>query len=169
MRRFIASSLMALVVAGSVGRAVADGECETIKTDTSAFTDLSSRASSAKLDLGKRAGVAPDVTETIDMAPQKLSPKQVQTVVAKKLDEVQYCYERAMIGIKSPTSEVGVTFVILPRGNVGKVDVQVSGPHGKSLEKCITQRVKKWRFPVAEGETEVTIPFELGMAGQSVD
>jgi outer membrane biosynthesis protein TonB len=164
MRRFIAGSLASLLIAAATAApAVADGELSTIKADTAAFTDLTTRASSGSLDLGARErGDGPVVEETMALAPQRLSSKQVQTVVAQKSDDIRYCYDRAMRGVKDPTSEIAVSFVILPRGNVAKIKVTSVGGPAKALEKCIVQRVKKWRFPVADAETEVEIPFVFG-------
>ena len=167
MRRIFAVSLVAgfCVVLGT-GAAGAD-ETLTLRADDSVFVDLTQRATSTRLELGERAAsTGPDFVETLVMEGQPLRSSVVQGVVARGLPDIQYCYERAMARVKAPSGEVSLSFVILPRGNVAQVKVEVVGPRGKGLEKCMSQRVRKWQFPANDVQTEVAIPLMFDLGGQ---
>jgi TonB family protein len=167
MRRTFIASWLAVVLVGGV--AVADDQPQTLKSDDHCFTDLSARAGDGGLELGGRSGAAPDYVETQEIGPQRLPARVVQGVVAERMGEIEYCWDKSMQRVKAPAGEIAVSFVIGPRGTVGSVQVTVSGSKGKpGLEKCVAQRVKKWRFPQADVETEVTIPFAFGTAGSAI-
>ena len=167
MRRTFIASWLAVVLLGGV--AAADDQPQTLKADDHCFTDLSTRAGDGSLDLGKRTSAgSPDYTETEEIAPQRLPASVVQAVVADKMGEVEYCWEKATAHVKAPAGEVSVSFVILPRGNVGSVHVAIVGPRSKALEKCVAQRVARWHFPSNDVNTEVSIPFAFGTAGNAL-
>ena len=162
-RTTLVASLLALAI--SAGPVLAE-ELQTVKTDNATFTDLTSVATQGKTSLGlRKGGGAPTVEETITVAPQRLSAKQVQKVIDDRMPEVEYCYSKHMRGVNGVSGELALSFAISPKGTTGNIKVEIVGPKGKGLEKCIMQRVKKWRFPAADEITEVTIPLVFSVAG----
>lgn len=168
MRHTTIASVISLLLVGGVA-AAEPGRGRTIRTSGESLDDLATRARESDIDLGSRRDAAvPEVTEVDQVfEPQRLAAKAVQKVVAEHQGEVRYCYERLTRGTNA-SGEVSVRFTIQPRGHVSVVAVSAPGVGSRSLEKCITQRVKKWRFPQADLETEVEIPFVFSTAGTTL-
>src|SRR5688500_5865365 len=98
-----------------------------IKTDTAVLDQLAATArDGAALDrpsLERAASAAPIVIEEEVFEEQRLPQHVVQRVVAEHLDEVHACYERLSLRGKAPTGDIGLAFVVEPKGHVTGVVV----------------------------------------------
>ena len=77
---------------------------------------------------------------------------QVESVVRARHREVQFCFEES--GLKTDPDLSGVFAMILTLdtlGGVSRVDAsrqEWSGPDGATVEVCVMERARTWKFPV---------------------
>lgn len=163
MRRTFAASLVALMLTAAAGLAAADPPRSRARAPRhdDALADLSARARESNISLDRRReAAAPVVEDTETFRPQPLPARLVQQVVAERHAEIRHCFDRAAARGKAPAGGlVSVRFVVEPRGVPQRVEVAAGDA---ALETCIAQRIRKWRFPMSNGETEVEIPFAFG-------
>lgn len=78
--------------------------------------------------------------------------EQVESVVRARHREVQFCFEES--GLKTDPDLSGVFAMILTLdtlGGVSRVDAsrhEWSGPDGATVEVCVMDRARTWKFPV---------------------
>ena len=78
--------------------------------------------------------------------------EQVESVVRARHREVQFCFEES--GLKTDPDLSGVFAMILTLdtlGGVSRVDAsrhEWSGPDGATVEACVMERARTWKFPV---------------------
>lgn len=89
----------------------------------------------------------------------------VRRVIRSHLDEVRYCYERALITNPELEGNVTIEFVIGQNGAVISV-VIVNASVGNEVASCVAQRTKTWDFPRSTGMTRVRYPFDFRSAGK---
>jgi TonB family protein len=96
-----------------------------------------------------------------------LDKELVRRTIRTHLNEVRYCYEQELPRHPTLAGRLAVQFVILPSGQVTSSVVQESTLNLGSLEGCVTQAVRRWKFPqpAGGGLTIVTYPFVLARAG----
>jgi hypothetical protein len=92
---------------------------------------------------------------------------QVELVVRARHREVQFCFEET--GLKTDPELSGVFAMVLTLdtlGSVSQVDAtrhEWSGPDGATVEACVMQRARTWKFPAhltaAPARHEVTFHF----------
>jgi hypothetical protein len=90
----------------------------------------------------------------------------VRRVVRNHLNEVRYCYERALPGRPSLAGRVVATFTILPTGRVASSVIGESTLKDAAVEGCIAASVRRWEFPRTEGLVIVSYPFALITGGE---
>jgi serine/threonine protein kinase len=119
--------------------------------------------------LGASPGEAPSASATIrsPIAPSTarraaaagLDATQIQRVVASYTPSLRRtCYEAGGSGLGA-TERLRVKLVIAPSGRVTAASAEDPGALQTTLARCVTDRMKAWRFPAAERETEVVIPL----------
>ena len=86
-----------------------------------------------------------------------LLPSVVLDVIIRRGDDVRACHALA----KSANGAVGLTWKVLPSGNVERPAV-LSSTAGAPLGGCLVKKVGAWRFPRAGGPTTVTYQFRFG-------
>jgi Ca-activated chloride channel family protein len=90
-----------------------------------------------------------------------IDEKSVRTVMESKLSGIETCYNRA-VNIKPGISgKIELKIEIDESGKVIKVTVVSSKLNDKDLEKCITEKIKKWRFNT--GGTKATAKVTLSL------
>lgn len=96
-----------------------------------------------------------------------LDRDQIAAVIQRNIGQVTYCYEKGLQVKPSLAGRVAVYFVINPGGNVSTARVNNSSLKSASVESCIVQKLKGWRFPQPYGRVnvKVTYPFVLRRLG----
>ena len=160
MRNLLVALLVTLASAAS---AAADEEC--VKSSDSAFRDLAARARAPRR-LGDRRAAPLDLAEVETFQVQRLTPRTVEKVLADRSPEVKYCWDRTMVRRRPASGEVTLRFVVEPKGVVSTIRVEAPGL-GAAFERCVVRAARRWKFPAADGETEVEYPivFDLGGTG----
>ena len=92
-----------------------------------------------------------------------LSPEAIRRVVLRNLPQVVHCHEQGLV--QNPTLEgrVVVRFIIGSQGTILGSNVVENNLAVPSVAGCIASAVRRWQFPVPEGEGIVTVnyPFNL--------
>lgn len=72
------------------------------------------------------------------------TPEDVQMVVLKHNNSIQYCYDRELRRNPNLKGKVIVRFTITPQGTVKNVKVVSSNLGNRKVESCIVSRVRRW-------------------------
>jgi hypothetical protein len=168
MKTMLAAALFAGFLLAPLAAQADDDATTTVKAHSAALDALAhsrDNSSAAMMrDLTDRSGdrTAPVVTQEENFDVQRLSQSAVQTVIAQHVEEVQACYEKVAGHSKTASGSVSLSFTVEASGKTSEISVEAPGMNVKVLSKCIVQRVKRWKFPTADAETPVEIPFEFG-------
>ena len=95
-------------------------------------------------------------------------PEKVREVVSSQRAELRSCYERGVLENPNLSGICTVRIVIAGNGAVGTASMQGSTLHWLSMERCLLQLIRTWRFPPpADGKTAaVDYPFIFRKEGQ---
>jgi len=89
-----------------------------------------------------------------------LAPNVVLGVINRRIGGVRACYSRALKSNPNLYGRLAVQFTIGPEGNVTEAIALDNSLNNKSLEDCILQHVRAWRFPKPKnGEVTIMYPF----------
>ena len=96
-----------------------------------------------------------------------LDVSHIKKVLKNSRKMVRHCYERALKRQPELEGQLGVQFTIGSKGRVVKVSVVDDTLQNRRVSRCITGRVRQWRFPSPQdGEVTVYSPFVMSpMAG----
>ena len=109
--------------------------------------------------LGRHSEKVPSGEVVMHMKAVTLDQDQVSAVINHQLSQLQYCYENLIARGKRVDDNIGLHFVVEPKGNVSSTQVHSAGPDSRLLETCVARRVKRWRFPAADAPTLVDYPL----------
>jgi hypothetical protein len=92
-----------------------------------------------------------------------LSPEVVRRVVRRHVEEVRYCYERALAGHPGLAGRVTVQLVVGPYGAVSTSAVSSSTLRDVTAEQCVAAAARRWAFPSPADNNVVAVdcPFTL--------
>lgn len=88
-----------------------------------------------------------------------LSREVISKVMQRHNNEIKYCYEKELSKDQGLYGKVTILFVIEPSGRVGDAVVQQTTMSSEPVESCILNKVKRWIFPSAQGQSQVTYPY----------
>ncbi len=94
-------------------------------------------------------------------------PKDVvRRIVRKHSPEVRYCYEQELIRDKSLAGRVVMQFTISGAGSVVAAVPSNSTLNNRSVERCISGKMRRWVFPSPKGGGVVTVKYPFRFATQ---
>lgn len=118
--------------------------------------------------IGNRAGVdsskkVPRVRQAKASVSGSLDKDIIRRIVRYHINEVRYCYSKALAVDPTLKGRVAIKFRIGPTGNVADSKVETSTLPDKEVGSCIAQAVARWKFPKPKsgGDAHVTYPFVL--------
>jgi len=96
-----------------------------------------------------------------------VDPDKIREVVSSQREELRSCYERGVLENPNLSGTWTVRIVIAGNGAVGTASMQSSTLHWLSMERCLLELVRSWRFPPpADGKTAaVDYPFTFRKEG----
>jgi TonB family protein len=96
-----------------------------------------------------------------------VDPDKLREVVSSQRAELLSCYERGRLENPNLSGTWTIRIVITGNGAVGTASIQGSTLHWLSMERCLLQLVRTWRFPPpADGKTSaVDYPFTFRKEG----
>lgn len=108
--------------------------------------------------------VAKDVEESFGTG--TLDQREIKGVVNRRMGAINGCYEKQLKRNPKLAGKVGVQFTILESGRVGEVRIVEDTIGDGEVARCITARMRGWRFPPpAGGAVTVRFPFIFEPAG----
>ena len=96
-----------------------------------------------------------------------LDRQLVFDVVNRNKGQIRFCYEQGLQLNSSLSGRVAVFWVIDADGRVKSARIKKTSLNNKSVEDCILNRLRTWKFPIPENskETPVSYPFLLKRTG----
>ncbi|MFO8071165.1 MAG: AgmX/PglI C-terminal domain-containing protein [Polyangia bacterium] len=90
-----------------------------------------------------------------------LSKKTIRRIVHRHMNEVKFCYQRALASRPELEGRIAVKFVISGKGTVQAAAVSRSTVGNAAMESCVVNAARRWTFPQPEdgGVVIVTYPF----------
>jgi TonB family protein len=85
----------------------------------------------------------------------------VKKYVSRKKGQIKACYEEQLKADPELAGKVEVTWTVMPDGSVSGVSVTSNTTGNSELETCIIRRIKRWKFPEAPDEFEISYPFNF--------
>lgn len=89
-------------------------------------------------------------------------------VIGKNARQVLACYEAALTRSPDLAGKLAVRFTIEPTGRVGDLEITESTLDSPDVERCVENRIKRWRFPEPKGGglCIVNYPWVFQQAGE---
>lgn len=116
---------------------------------------------------GKKLDVAPCKDGCKTVVDGGMSKDVIAKVIQRHMGEIRFCYESALQHAPGLAGKVAVQFTIDPSGTVADAQVAESSLGHGGVERCIVERVGRWKFPEPPngGVVSVTYPWLLRTAG----
>jgi len=147
--------------AGARGSRRGGGARGTIEGGSSKLSGPSGKAGTGGAGGKKRGGVRVKSKLAIESLETEgtLNQSKLRKLISRKRRTVQYCYERELKRTPSLSGKITVRITIALTGRVSNVEIDDNSLNSR-VARCITRKVKRWRFPKPEGEAAtVAIPF----------
>jgi TonB family protein len=147
---------------GAAGRqpGVGDGK-ETQKGEIAALGKQTDLGKGPEIGLKEKKQEVVRVGGSVADAEGELPKSVIKAYIATKMGAIKACYQKALQSNPDLSGKVKVAFVILPDGKVPGAKVDDSSLNNSSVEECILNNVRTWKFPQAKGggTTKVVYPF----------
>jgi outer membrane biosynthesis protein TonB len=90
---------------------------------------------------------------------RQLSAQEVQHVVSTHRASIRACYDPESWRNPSLSGRVTLQWLVKADGSVDGAHVAQSTLDNSVVESCMVKDVTSWRFPAANGESNITVPF----------
>lgn len=92
-----------------------------------------------------------------------LSMEIIRRVIRSHRDQIKYCYSKELTRYPNLAGKVAVKFTISPKGYVTQATVSQTTLRNASVERCICEKIRTWKFPEPKGGGIVIVnyPFIL--------
>ncbi|HET6581936.1 MAG TPA: VIT domain-containing protein [Nannocystaceae bacterium] len=112
---------------------------------------------------GGRAHRIPAIRQARATVRGSIDKHIIRRIVRAHIGEIRGCYNQLLVKDPAARGRIVVQWVISKTGEVSAAAIQESQLGDAAIGKCITEKVRKWRFPVGENEgvAMVSYPFVL--------
>lgn len=126
------------------------------------------RAGYGKMSLAGASGAFFQPLQNEALIQGGLDKDQIDAVIRKNMGQIVYCYEKGLQVDPSAAGRVNVRFVIGGSGRVAAAKVASSSVGSATVDRCIINKLTKWKFPKPHGRVNVKVsyPFQLRRVGQ---
>ncbi|MBW1808338.1 MAG: AgmX/PglI C-terminal domain-containing protein [Deltaproteobacteria bacterium] len=92
-----------------------------------------------------------------------LSMEIIRRVIRSHRDQIKYCYSKELTRHPNLRGKVSIKFTISPKGFVTQATVSSTSLKNSTVERCMTQKIRTWKFPEPKGGGIVIVnyPFIL--------
>lgn len=96
-----------------------------------------------------------------------LAKEIIRRVIREHLSQIRYCYEKELQRTPGIFGKVSTQFTISGQGTVIDSRVTQTTLGNQAVERCITQKIRTWKFPKPKGGGIVVVnyPFVLKQSG----
>lgn len=114
-------------------------------------------------DLGERNSRVPKIVPGEPQVQGSLDREIIRRVVRQHRGEIKFCYESELQKNKGLGGRVLVRFTISATGSVVSAVVKETSLNNATVERCITDKIRRWVFPEPKGGGIVMVnyPFNL--------
>ncbi len=98
-----------------------------------------------------------------------LDPEKVREVVASHRAALLGCYQRAVAEAPSLSGTCTVRMVVSGDGSVGSASMHPSNLRSLSLDRCVLQLARSWRFPAPADGRAAAIEYPLAFRREGSD
>jgi TonB family protein len=98
-----------------------------------------------------------------------LDPDKVREVVSAQRDALRNCYERGIAENPTLSGTCTLRIVVDRDGTVGLASMQGSSLHSLSMQRCVLQLARGWRFPAPADGRAAAIEYPLAFRRQVPD
>lgn len=111
----------------------------------------------------KERPVEPTIIQMEPRLTGELDPKTVQQYIRRYLSGIKWCYQDRLQSNRRLGGKLTLAFTILPNGSVHNARCMNSTLGDADLERCISNKMARWRFPSPKdgGLVEVQYPLIL--------
>jgi len=97
-----------------------------------------------------------------------LDRDEINAVIQRHLGQVRFCYEQGLQSEPDLAGRVAIKFVIGSRGHVNVANIANSSLRSRTVESCLVNKLKGWKFPEPRGgvDVKVSYPFVLKRASR---
>ena len=88
-----------------------------------------------------------------------LDRDQVAEVIRRHQGQIVYCYEKGLQVKPSLKGRIDVKFVIGTQGYVSTARVSQTSVGSSTVENCIVQKLRSWKFPKPVGDVNVKVEY----------
>lgn len=93
-----------------------------------------------------------------------LTENEVYMVIKTHLDQIKHCYERLLQRSPRSQGKIATTFVIGKNGRVTSSKIKSSEISDKVMQGCVTDKIRRWKFPQPRGGESVTVTYPFVFA-----
>ena len=90
----------------------------------------------------------------------QVEESEIEKALAKRLQQFQYCYEKALLSNSSLAGTVTAQWTIGTGGSASDVKIVRSQLRNEGLHQCIAKEIRNVKFPAPSGgAVTLTYPF----------
>jgi len=117
--------------------------------------------------LGKKANRDINISAGSPIIMGSLDKEIIRRVIKQHLAQIRYCYEKELVRHPGLFGKVATRFTIGADGRVQQAAVSQSTLKNAEVERCITAKIRTWKFPKPKGGGIVIVkyPFIFKTAG----
>ncbi len=115
------------------------------------------------------AGGAPEVTSGARQRRGTLGKEVIRRVIRRHLNELKRCYEEASTEKRDLSGHFMLKFTISGAGAVVASEVERTTMSDSAVGACVSQAVRRWRFPKPEGGGIVIVSYPFWLCGAGND
>ncbi len=114
-------------------------------------------------DLGDGQTLEPEVIPGEPETTGALDREIIQRVVRQHRREIRHCYQQELQRNPDLAGRVTIEWVISPTGDVVSASVRDTTMNNSTVERCMAQRIQRWKFPEPDGGgvVRVNYPFNF--------
>lgn len=117
-------------------------------------------------NLGEKSDKLPSVIPGPPVVTGSLDKEIIRRVVRRHRREISYCYEKELQKDKTLQGQVTVKFTISGTGSVIAAVVSATTMKNRTVESCITDKVRRWVFPEPKGGGIVVVNYPFNFSRQ---
>lgn len=88
-----------------------------------------------------------------------LDKELIRRVIQQHIAQIRYCYEKELVRSPGLFGKVATQFTISAEGDVSDARVEQSTMNNGEVERCITSKIRTWKFPKPKGGGVVIVKY----------
>jgi hypothetical protein len=103
----------------------------------------------------------PRVRATLPQVRGPMNPEVIRRVVLRNINQRNFCYEQAIVSNPALAGQRTISFTIDPQGAVTESTIGRTTPASATLDRCLANAVRRFRFPADAERSTVALPLSL--------